>query len=99
MTPKLLVIARSGERHLSVHRDDVELGNALVRYVDDHWADADLPGLADDCEPEIRVATWFEATRAFLMISDASVELGADCEPGLPIGGISFSAPGLTELP
>ena len=74
MSVVMLLIARNEGEHLSVHSDNSAAFEALARYVDDHWADADLPADAVHEDAGMRVDAWFRATQALYVIADASIE-------------------------
>ena len=73
MSHILLFISRQEREYLSLHDSDSAALEALVRYVDDHWAEADLPEDAADSDPLTRVEDWVGATQALYFIAEASI--------------------------
>jgi hypothetical protein len=73
MSRILLLISRQEREYLSFHDNDSAALDALVRYIDDHWAEADLPEDAADPDPLIRIEAWVGATQALYFIAEASV--------------------------
>lgn len=74
MSTILLFISREKREYLSFHDNDSAALEALVRYVDDHWAEANLPEEAADLDPLVRIDAWIGATQALYFIAQASAD-------------------------
>lgn len=71
----ILLIDRLNGRHFSIHDDDDAAHEALVRYVEDHWADAKLPNGTATLDSEGRIDAWMEATQSLYLIGTPSIRM------------------------
>jgi len=70
----MLLIARERKEHISLHGNEDEALEALIRYVDEHWADAKLPVKSTTLDAPLRIDTWIKATQSLYLIATPHID-------------------------